>query len=286
MAKPFRAREGQAHHSSTLNHNLYATSRSIITRLTSRSLRGQILRIQVHRHFGFLLHLIWKCRREMCKKWKLLIRREKWIERKFLTNDNIENFYYYFERNALEGLSICVCELGIVPFLEEKVHPCYRRPSFPSQLDEIITPKRYMNLIQERGISFGARVVYKNLPQPSDGIETVDDLPHWPKGLLPPNTCCDFSRCGEPWNVALFFLLRFLFTDEPDTNLWDCHVGAGDASGCLATTQGLSYTPCGGIKPVWKWSMIHAAYLGPWIWGCLCDPTIRRRLTRCCKPYQ
>ena len=86
----------------------------------------------------------------MCKKRELLIRREKCIERKFLTGDDIENFCYELERKTLEGLSSCFCDLGLVPFLEEKVHPSYRRPSFPSQLDEIATPKCYINLIKER----------------------------------------------------------------------------------------------------------------------------------------
>ena len=72
-----------------------------------------------------------------------------YIERKFLTDDDIENFCYDLERNSLEGLSGCVCVLGLVPFFEEKNHPCYRRPSFPSELDEITTPKWKINLIQE-----------------------------------------------------------------------------------------------------------------------------------------
>ena len=146
----FGASEGQAHHSSRLNHILYANNRSFVTRLTTRSLSGPSLRIQVHHHLGFRLHLIWHCRREKSKKRKLPIRWEKCIERKFLTDDNIENFCYELERNTLEGLNSCVCELGLVPFSEEKVHPCYKRPSFPSQLDEITTPTWYINLIQER----------------------------------------------------------------------------------------------------------------------------------------
>ena len=145
----FSASEGQAHHSSRLNRILYAIMSSVITRLTSRSLSGQSLRIQVHHNFGFRLHLTWQCGREWNKNQKLLIRREKCIERKFLTDDDIENFCYEFERNTLEGLSSCVCELGLVPFLEEKASPCYRRPSFPSQLEEITTPRWYINLIQE-----------------------------------------------------------------------------------------------------------------------------------------
>jgi hypothetical protein len=132
-----------------LNCILYAIIRSVIIRLTSRSLRGQSLRIQVHQHFSFRLHLIWQCRREWNKKQKLLIRQEMCIERKFLTDDDIENFCYDLERNTLEGLSSCVCELGLIPFLEEKTHRCYKRPSFPSQLDEITTPKWKINLIQE-----------------------------------------------------------------------------------------------------------------------------------------
>jgi len=71
------------------------------------------------------------------------------IERKFLTDDHIENFCFDLERNALEGLSSCVCVLGLVPFLEEKAHPCYKRTSFPSQLDEITTPKWKLNPTQE-----------------------------------------------------------------------------------------------------------------------------------------
>jgi len=71
------------------------------------------------------------------------------IERKFLTDDDIENFCYDLERNTFEGLSSCVCELGLVPFLEEKTHPCYKRPSFSSQLGENTTPKWKINLMQE-----------------------------------------------------------------------------------------------------------------------------------------
>jgi hypothetical protein len=63
----------------------YAINSSVINRLTSRSLSGQSLRIQVHHHFGFRLHLIWQCARMRNKKQKLLIRHEKCIERKFLT---------------------------------------------------------------------------------------------------------------------------------------------------------------------------------------------------------
>ena len=146
--KLFSASEGQAHHSSRLNHILYANNRSVLTMLTSRSLSGQSLLIQIHHHFGFRLYLIWQCGREWNKKQKFLIRRQKCIDRKFLTDDDIENFCYELERNTLEGLSSCVCELGLVPFLKEKAHPCYRRPSFPSQLDEITTPRWYINLIQ------------------------------------------------------------------------------------------------------------------------------------------
>ena len=83
------------------------------------------------------------------KKHKLLIRHEKCIERKFLMDDDVENFCYDLERNTLEGLDSCVWELGLVPFLEDKTHPCYRRPSFPSQIDEITTPTWKINLIQE-----------------------------------------------------------------------------------------------------------------------------------------
>ena len=85
---------------------------------------------------------------------KYIIRREKCIDRKFLTDDDIENFCYELEGNALEGLSSCVCELGLVPFWKEKTHPYYKRPSFPSQLDEITTPKWKVNLIQERENKF------------------------------------------------------------------------------------------------------------------------------------
>ena len=59
-----------------LNRILYAINRSVITRLTSRSLSGQSLHIQVHHHFGFRLHLIWQCGREWNKKQKILIMQE------------------------------------------------------------------------------------------------------------------------------------------------------------------------------------------------------------------
>jgi hypothetical protein len=99
------------------------------------------LRIQVYHHFGFSLHLIWQCGREWNKKQKILIRREKCIERIFLTDGDIKSFCYELERNTLEELSSCVCELGFVPFLEENTDPCYMRPSLPSHFDEFTTPK-------------------------------------------------------------------------------------------------------------------------------------------------
>jgi len=133
------------------------------------------------------------------KKQKLLIKHEKCIERKFLTDGNIENFCYGFERNTLEGLGSCVCELGLVPFLEEKTHLCYRRPSFPSQIDEITTPKWKINLIQEHEnqLRCSCRVT-KNL-LPSSGKESLHK-----ERVVQLNT---------------LLLLRFLFTDEAGTNL-------------------------------------------------------------------
>ena len=64
----FSVSEGHAHHSSRLNRNLYAINRSVLNWLTSKSLSGQSLRVQAHHHFGFRLHLIWKCGREWNKK--------------------------------------------------------------------------------------------------------------------------------------------------------------------------------------------------------------------------
>ena len=62
-------------------------------------------------------------------------------------------------------------------------------------------------------INLGARVVYQNLLGPSSGIESLGDLAK-----------------KELYNVTLL-LLRFLFTDKPDTNLWDSHIRTGDAFG-------------------------------------------------------
>ena len=107
---------------SRLNSKIHAINRSVIHRLTSRSLSGQILCIQVHQHLGFRLCLIWQPRREWNKKQKL-ITQEMCIEKKFVTDDDIENFCYDLERNTLEGFCSCVCDLGLVPFLEEKTHP-------------------------------------------------------------------------------------------------------------------------------------------------------------------
>jgi len=64
-------------------------------------------------------------------------------------DDDIENFCYELERGTLEGLGSCVCVLGFVPFLEDKVHPCYRKSSLSSQIDEITTPTWYINHLQE-----------------------------------------------------------------------------------------------------------------------------------------
>jgi hypothetical protein len=79
-------------------------------------------------------------------------------------------------------------------------------------------------------INLGAHVVYLNLLFPYSGIVSL----------------CDLEKKNELCNVTLL-LLRFLFTDEPDTNLWDSHIGTGDASGWLATTQNLSHSPCAGF---------------------------------------
>jgi hypothetical protein len=63
-------------------------------------------------------------------------------------------------------------------------------------------------------ISLGAHVVYLRILLPSSGKESLGDL-----------------EKKELCNVTL--LLWFLFTDEPDTNLWDSHIGTGDAFGWL-----------------------------------------------------
>jgi hypothetical protein len=78
-------------------------------------------------------------------------------------------------------------------------------------------------------INLCVRVVYlKNVLGPSSEIESLGDL-----------------EKKELCNVTLL-LLRFLFSDEPDTNLWDSHIGTGDASGWLATKQSQSHSPCEG----------------------------------------
>jgi hypothetical protein len=120
----FSASNGQGNRFSRTCHTLSTTNSSIIARLTSRSLCGQSLHIHVHQHFGFRLHLLWKCANNHATS-------EKCIERRFFTCNDIDTFCFQLRKGTLEGLCNCVWGRGrrILGFLKHKVHPCYNGPS-------------------------------------------------------------------------------------------------------------------------------------------------------------
>jgi len=122
---------------------LSATSPSIIDRINSRSVSEQSLHIQIHHHFGFRLHLLWKCVKtkkcEIGEEHRKGIFRGRW-HRKLLPPT----------RNGHIGRTVQFCLwVGFLLFLENKVRPCYKIPSLPSQLDEITTPRWHIRHLQE-----------------------------------------------------------------------------------------------------------------------------------------
>jgi hypothetical protein len=108
-----------------MGRRVSAKGSSIITRLVSRSQTEPGLQIQVHQHFGYRLHLLWRGTKhegssEMC------------MEKIFLVSGDVQRFCTELEKGALEGLCSCAIA-GVVQFMKEKGETCFI--PLPSEID-------------------------------------------------------------------------------------------------------------------------------------------------------
>jgi hypothetical protein len=117
MQKCSHKSNGQGNLFSRLYHKVSADGASIVTRQT-RCLSGQSPRIQVHQHYGFKLHLVWRAASNST---------ERSIERYFFKYEGVQKFCTQLINGALDGICTCVCR-EVLRFLEEKREPCFREP--------------------------------------------------------------------------------------------------------------------------------------------------------------
>jgi hypothetical protein len=106
------------------SHHRISNLSSIVERLVSWSLTGRGLDITVHQHYGFRLHLLWKCNGKSCK------RLESCFERHFFNYTDLKTFCSELTTGGLEGLCDCVSE-DVCKFV--KVKACNRNPKTQSQ---------------------------------------------------------------------------------------------------------------------------------------------------------
>jgi len=119
-------------------NRVFSNSSSIVSRLISRSITEQSLKINVHQHFGLKLHLVWRTHRyddspERCK------------ERCFLIYEELETFCKELKYGARVGLCDCVF-IGVHWFLKGKVDICLKRPILQSELE---IPRFWLKCYQE-----------------------------------------------------------------------------------------------------------------------------------------
>jgi len=117
---------GQGNLYSKLSQRVTSDGTSVIKRLTSRSLMGQGLQIQIHQHIGFELHLVWHVTSNGKKS--------SCIER----YKEITDFCDKLMSGAFEGLCECVC-VHIIEWLKDKVEPCRMEISIHSHTKKCMT---------------------------------------------------------------------------------------------------------------------------------------------------
>jgi hypothetical protein len=105
------------------SHHRVSNLSSIVEGLVSRSLTVRGLDIEVHQHYGFRLHLLWKCNEKNCT------RLEYCFERHFFNYTDLQTFC---SELTTGGLGLCDCKSeDVCKFVKAKA--CYRDPKTHSQ---------------------------------------------------------------------------------------------------------------------------------------------------------
>jgi hypothetical protein len=97
---------------------------SIVRGLTTRSIRGRGLAVEVHQHHGFNVHLIWHFTHRY-------VTSEACLARNLLSYRNVLGFANEVERWTLEGKCTCLCA-GDMHYIWDKVNLCFRVPPLHS----------------------------------------------------------------------------------------------------------------------------------------------------------
>ena len=122
---------GQGNLFSKMSHRLSTNGSSIVTRRASRSLTKRGLQIQVHQHFGYKLHLVWRGTRNGVSS---ELYGEDLPAPKY---EDVDKFCTELKNGALEGLCDCVSE-GVAEFLEEKAKLCFMTPPLQPETEKSI----------------------------------------------------------------------------------------------------------------------------------------------------
>jgi hypothetical protein len=135
---PLTASIGQTHPNQRLPPS---STTSIISLLTSGTIRERTLGIHIHHHFGYRLHLTWSCsvRRTQRHRWG--------IERRFPSFSGIDDFCSGLI--TLQDTSSCICERWTLPFLYHKSHICFTLSNYSSNDDILHIPGSLLTSLQE-----------------------------------------------------------------------------------------------------------------------------------------
>jgi len=143
MSDATAAHVGQGNPSSPASRTLSARLLSIVDRLASRSLTGQGLRILVHQHFGYRLHLEWSDSSSRDAS-------SRFMERRFESWNDAESFATEICSLGYEGLCTCMY-LGHNWAPHAKAPKCYRAPFYSSQ-KYLLLPKSELKSLEDMAV--------------------------------------------------------------------------------------------------------------------------------------
>ena len=118
---------GHANFVSLSSQSIRSRGSSIVHQLASRSITGNGLGIHVHRHVGFILHLVWHVWDKHNNK------SVKCFERIFPNFDDLYNFFKHLQDGAFEGLCNCVYD-RFMQWMNDKINSCTLEHSTQEQL--------------------------------------------------------------------------------------------------------------------------------------------------------
>jgi len=115
---------GQGKVCARLGPKMTGGSSSILARLSSRSLTGQGLRIDVHQHYGFSFHLNWAFIKDG-------VARETCMEREYLTYSKVRHCLEHLKSRPIEGMYSCLYMAGE----DNEAERCFRTTPERSDYD-------------------------------------------------------------------------------------------------------------------------------------------------------